>query len=65
MNNLRIGDLVKFNINYKEMFIKETTGIDEMGEIDEFIGNICNVKFSDGWKLPIPTKYLTLVANPN
>ena len=80
MNNLRIGDLVKFNINYKEMFIKETTGIDEattkyqqlvlngideMGENDEFIGNICNVKFSDGWKLPIPTKYLTLVANPN
>jgi hypothetical protein len=80
MNNLRIGDLVKFNINYKEMFIKETTGIDEattkyqqlvlngideMGEIDEFIGNICNVKFSDGWKLPIPTNYLTLVANPN
>jgi hypothetical protein len=80
MNSLRIGDIVKFNITCKEMFIKETTGadeattkyqqlilngIDEMGEIDEFIGNISNVKFSDVWELPIATKYLILVSNPN
>jgi hypothetical protein len=80
MNSLRIGDVVQFDITFKEVFIKETTGvddattkyqqlvlngIDEIGVINDFNGNICNVKFSDGWKLPMPTKYLMLVSNPN
>ena len=80
MNNLKIGDVVKFDLNFKEVFIDETTGIDdattkyqqlvlnginEVGMVDELLGNMCNVKFSDGWKLPIPAKYLILISNSN
>jgi hypothetical protein len=80
MNNLKIGDVVKFDETYKEVFIEETTGIDdattkyqqlvlngikEVGMVDELLGNLCNVKFSDGWKLPIPAKYLILISNSN
>ena len=80
MNSLRIGDVVKFDKTFKEVFIKETTGvddattkyqqlvlngIDEIGVIIDFDGNITNVQFSDGWKLPIPTKYLILISNSN
>lgn len=80
MNNLKIGDVVKFDVTFKEVFIEETTGIDdattkyqqlvlnginEVGMVDELLVNMCNVKFSDGWKLPIPNKYLVLISNSN
>ena len=74
--SLKIGDKVTFDNHKIEIFKAETTsddkavkqyqqlvlgGIDQVGIVKEFLGNLTTVSYPDGWELPVPTKYLLLL----
>lgn len=73
---LKIGDKVIFDNDQIELFKAETNsedkavqqyrqlvlaGIDQVGIVQSFNGNLTNVCYPDGWDIPIPTKYLVLL----
>jgi hypothetical protein len=73
---IKIGDKVTFDNDKIEIFKAETTseekavqqyrrlvlaGIDQIGVVKEFIGNLTTVAYPDGWDMPVPTKYLIVL----
>lgn len=73
---IKIGDKVTFDNDKIEIFKAETTsddkevkqyrelvlaGIDQVGVVKDFIGNLTTVSYPDGWDLPVPTKYLIVL----
>ncbi len=73
---IKIGDKVTFDNNQIEIFKDETKsddkavkqyqqlvlgGIDQVGVVKEFLGNLTTVSYPDGWELPVPTKYLIVL----
>ena len=73
---MKIGDKVTFDNDKIEIFKAETSsnekavkqyqqlvlaGIDQVGVVKEFLGNLTTVSYSDGWDLPVPTKYLIVL----
>ena len=70
---ITIGDKVTFDTAQVEIFKHETSGdsreirqyqelvlagVNQVGIVKGFNGNLTNVSYPDGWKLPVPTKYL-------
>lgn len=70
---INIGDKVIFDNDQVENFKAETSsddnaikqyqklvlgGINQIGIVKEFQGNLTTVSYPDGWDLPVPTKYL-------
>jgi transcription elongation factor len=75
-NNLKIGDKVTFDTDQVETFKQETSGrykaikdyqrlvlggINQVGVVKEFTGNLTTVSYPDGWDLTVPTKYLVVL----
>jgi hypothetical protein len=73
---IKIGNRVTFDNDRIEDFMAETeidkkdiqqyrklvlAGIDQVGVVKGFIGNLTNVSYPDGWELPVPTKYLVVL----
>ena len=73
---IKIGDKVTFDNDKIEIFKAETSsddkavkqyqklvlaGIDQVGLVKEFLGNLTTVSYPDGWDLPVPTKYLIVL----
>lgn len=73
---INIGDKVTFDNDKIEIFKIETSGedkaikqyqqlvlggIDQVGIVKELGGNLTTVSYSDGWDLPVPTKYLIVL----
>lgn len=73
---IKIGDKVTFDNDKIGIFRAETTsndkavqqyqrlvlaGIDQVGVVKEFLGNLTTVSYPDGWDLPVPTKYLVVL----
>ena len=74
---IKVGDKVTFYNDEIELFKAETSGedpavkqyqklvlagIDQVGVVKEFLGNLTTVSYPDGWDLPVPTKYLIVLA---
>jgi len=75
---IKIGDKVTFDNDKIEIFKAETSskekaiqqyqqlvlgGIDQVGVVKEFLGNLTTVSYPDGWDLPVPTKYLIVLPS--
>ena len=75
---MKVGDKVTFDNDKIEIFIGETTsndkaarqyqqlvlgGIDQVGVVKELGDNLTTVSYSDGWILPVPTKYLIVLPS--
>jgi hypothetical protein len=75
-HEIKIGDRVTFDNDQINLFVAETTsvspevseyqrlvlaGVDQVGTVQEITMNMTTVYFSDGWVLPIPTKYLVVL----
>lgn len=73
---LKIGDKVTFDSDKFELFVSEMTsdnpavkeylrlvvsGLDQVGIVEELDVTFATVLFADGWKLPIPKKYLFIL----
>lgn len=73
---LKIGDNVTFDTDQIEAFKAETNlenkeiqqyrqlvlaGVNQVGIVKGFQGNLTTVSYPDGWDLPVPTKYLVLL----
>lgn len=73
---IKVGDKVTFDNDKIEIFKAETSsndkaikqyqqlvlaGIDQVGVVKEFLGNLTTVSYPDGWDLPVPTKYLIVL----
>ncbi|WP_165813738.1 hypothetical protein [Terrimonas sp.] len=73
---IKVGDKVTFDNDKIEIFKAETSspekavrqyqqlilgGIDQVGTVKEFNGNLTIVSYPDGWELPVPTKYLIVL----
>lgn len=73
---IKIGDKVTFDSDKVETFKAETdsdnkqiqqyrqlvlAGIDQVGTVKELGVTMTTVSYSDGWELPIPTKYLVVL----
>lgn len=66
------GDSVIFDTSFLEQFVLETNetdelrqyqkivvaGINQIGTVRGFQGNMTTIIYPDGWEVPIPTKYL-------
>lgn len=75
---IQVGDKVTFDNHKIDHFKAETsssdkavmqyqklvlTGINLTGVVKELDDTLTTVSFSDGWELPIPTKYLILTSS--
>ena len=75
---IKTGYKVTFDTDSIEQFKKETNsqdkavqdyrnlvlaGIDQVGTVKEAGYDLTTVSFSDGWELPIPTKYLVVLPS--
>ncbi len=75
---IKVGDKVIFDNDRIEIFKAETSrgdkamiqyqqlvlgGIDKVGVVKELGGNLTTVSYSDGWELPVPTKYLIVLPS--
>ena len=75
---IKVGDKVTFDNDQIEIFKAETSstdkavrqyqqlvlgGIDQVGIVKEFGGNLTTVSYPDGWDLPVPTKYLIVLPS--
>ena len=75
-NSIKIGDRVTFDNDKIAIFKAETSstekaiqqyqklvlgGIDQVGVVKGFLGNLTTVSYPDGWDLPVPTKYLIVL----
>jgi len=73
---IKVEDKVTFDNDKIEIFKAETSsndkaikqyqqlvlgGIDQVGVVKEFLGNLTTVSYPDGWDLPVPTKYLIVL----
>lgn len=73
---IKVGDKVIFDNDRIEIFKAETSspekavrqyqqlvlgGIDQVGIVTGFNGNLTTVSYPDGWGLPVPTKYLIVL----
>jgi len=73
---IKIGDRVTFDNDRVADFKAETSmdnkeiqqyqklvlaGIDQVGVVKGFMGNLTNVSYPDGWELPVPAKYLVVL----
>ena len=47
-------------IQYQQLVLG---GIDQVGVVKELGGNLTTVSYSDGWELPVPTKYLIVLPS--
>ena len=76
--SIQLGDKVTFDNNKIDIFKAETSisdeavikyqklvlaGINLTGIVKELDDTLTTVSFSDGWELPIPTKYLILTSS--
>jgi hypothetical protein len=74
--SIKVGDKVTFDNDKIEIFKAETSsiekpiqqyqqlvlaGIDQIGTVKELGDNLTTVSYPDGWELPVPTKYLTVL----
>ena len=71
-SDLIIGDSVIFDSQQIEPFISETNGskdlqqyqkivlggIEQIGIVKDFNGNMATIAYPDGWEVPVPIKYL-------
>ena len=70
------GDKVTFDSNKIEIFRSETSsddkavkqyqqlvlaGVEQVGIVKEFVGNLTTGSYPDGWDLPVPTKYIIVL----
>ena len=75
---IKVGDKVTFDNDKIVIFKAETNsgdksvsqyqqlvlgGIDQVGVVKELGDNLTTVSYSDGWELPIPTKYLIVLPS--
>jgi hypothetical protein len=74
--DIKVGDKVTFDNDKIEVFKAETNldnkeiqqyrklvlaGIDQVGVVKDLGVTMTTVAYSDGWELPIPTKYLIVL----
>ena len=74
---INISDKVTFDSNKIEIFRSETSsddkavkqyqqlvlaaGVEQVGIVKEFVGNLTTGSYPDGWDLPVPTKYIIVL----
>jgi hypothetical protein len=73
---IKIGDKVTFDNDKIDVFRAETSsedpaikqyqklvlaGINQVGIVKDFVGNLATVSYPDGWDLPVPIKHLIVL----